>query len=452
MHYGWVMVCTVASCVALLLMHGSVAQAPSRKETQAIKKAETAFHAGYAAQQKGDLEAARAQFAKAARLAPQIPEGHEALGTVLVELGRPKEAVPEFEAAAKLKPGNEGIEADLAVALAQAGEAASAIPHFEAALRWSKEPGQTQVNPAFYEVYARALAATGEPDRAADAFASAETLTGPRADLDDEIGSLYAQMGQWTEARSRFEAAIALDSGYVPARFHLGVLLGRERDFDGSLAQFETAARMEPSDGEILFEYGRTLEAAGNDADAAQELTMAAKANPQLPGVQLELAMSLQRLGRQQDAIPWFQEAIKRDPHNSSALDNLGLALTLTGNGQRCAGPVPDGRWPKIPTTTTPIRIWGRPRYSYRSSTMRLGTLRKRWRCDPNDPDLHYDLGVTYKFLDHFDEAIAAVEPLRAAGPIFARSTLRARHFIHANRQAGRGSRAIEESRGTESG
>ena len=42
------------------------------------------FHAGYAAQQSGDLELARAKFAEVVKLAPEIAEAHEALGAVLV--------------------------------------------------------------------------------------------------------------------------------------------------------------------------------------------------------------------------------------------------------------------------------------------------------------------------------------------------------------------------------
>ena len=60
-------------------------QPPSQPDADALKGADAAFHAGYAALQAGNLEEARTQFAEAVRLAPQIPEGHEALGTALFE-------------------------------------------------------------------------------------------------------------------------------------------------------------------------------------------------------------------------------------------------------------------------------------------------------------------------------------------------------------------------------
>ena len=82
---------------------------------------------------------ARTKFAEVVRLQPRIPEGHEALGAVLGELGKLSEAVKEFEAAAALKTDDEGIETNLALAYVQAGEAAKSIAHFAAALNLSQQ-------------------------------------------------------------------------------------------------------------------------------------------------------------------------------------------------------------------------------------------------------------------------------------------------------------------------
>src|SRR5580698_9770600 len=73
------------------------------QEPNAAKQADAAFRAGFAARQAGQLEVARARFTEVVRLAPKIPEGHEALGTVLVEMGKPAEAIAQLDAAAKLK-------------------------------------------------------------------------------------------------------------------------------------------------------------------------------------------------------------------------------------------------------------------------------------------------------------------------------------------------------------
>src|SRR5208282_5259580 len=119
----------IATCAGGLRLQ---AQTPAPAGADAIKRADEAFRAGYAAQQAGNIEEARAQFAEAVRLAPKIAEAHEALGAVLLELDKPSDAVAELEAAFKLKPADPGIESDLAMAYSRAGQPASAVPHFKA--------------------------------------------------------------------------------------------------------------------------------------------------------------------------------------------------------------------------------------------------------------------------------------------------------------------------------
>jgi Flp pilus assembly protein TadD len=99
-----------SSCAFLRAQAGEavaqVVQQPNASNpTQvALQKADSAFRAGYAAMQAGKLEDARQDFAQAAKLAPQLPETHMALGAILVQLGRPDDAIPELEKALKLKP------------------------------------------------------------------------------------------------------------------------------------------------------------------------------------------------------------------------------------------------------------------------------------------------------------------------------------------------------------
>src|SRR5271157_3899895 len=240
-------------------------QAPNAQKSDAIKKADAAFHAGYAAQQAGQLDRARAKFAEAVRLAPAIAEAHEALGAVLLELDKPAEAVPELEAALRLKPGDPGIETDLAMAYARTGEPAKAIPHFSAAFAVSQQPGQQPADALFCETYARALAAIGKLDEAIGMFRAAEERGGSGPALDDAVGSLYAQTGNWGQARSEFEHAVAADKTYVPARIHLGILLRQQNDVAGSLAALAAAVELEPANALAHLEDGRSLAAANRD-------------------------------------------------------------------------------------------------------------------------------------------------------------------------------------------
>jgi len=396
----------ILSCALIVGSLQAGAQSGSGSSADPIKQADSAFRAGFAARQAGNLELARTKFAEVVRLQPGIAEGHEALGAVLFELGKTSEGIAQFEAAAKLKPGDDAIETNLAMAYEQAGAAAKAIPHFEKALTLTKQPGHAAVGEGFLEAYGRALAAVGKPGQAVDQFLAAEALVGRRADLDDDIGSLYAQQGKWPEARERFEHAISMDSTFVRGRIHLGVLFREQNDLENSLATLQAACALEPPSAEAMLEYGRSLAAAGKDDEAIQQFTEAMKLNAGLPGVQFELAMALQRQGRQQEAIPWFQKAVERDPHNASALTNLGLALALTGKGKEALEYFQRSLVENSKDAVV-YKDLGVAHIQLSAFDEAIEDFKKGLALDPNDPQLHYDLGLAYKFKDRLDEAVA---------------------------------------------
>jgi len=398
------------SCAAILgLVAVSIAaggQKAAKPAADVIKRADAAFRAGVAARDSGNLEVARQKFTEVVQLQPRIVEGHEALGTVLAEMGRPLDGAKEFAAAAKLKPGDQGIETNLALAYAQAGEPAKAVPHFQAAEGLSHQAGHAAVDASFYDAYGRALASAGRPDDARLQFVAEEALTGPRAQIEDSLGMLDAQQSKWDEAQKRFEHALQLDGGYVPARVHLAVVQRTQKNLQGALNTLAPAMAADPPNAEVLAEAGRILAAAGRDEDALLQFEAAAKANPKIPGVQLEVGMALQRLGRQKDAVPWFEQAIEREPKNEMALTNLGLALTLTGKGKDALEYFKRALI-ENPKAAVVYKDLGVCHVQLSAFDEAIEDFKKALVLDPNDPQLHYDLGLAYKFKDRTEEAVA---------------------------------------------
>lgn len=371
-------------------------------EAEALRKADVAFHAGYAATQAGQLEEARKQFAEVVRLAPGIAEGHEALGSVLSELGRPAEAVPELELAAKLKSGDAGIEGDLAIALTLTGQGTEAISHFVAALKLTRQPEDA----GFYDSYGRALMAADKPADALLEFEEEEKLTGAQASVDDAMGTAEAQLQRWDDARTAFERAVEEDGKYTPARVHLGMLLLRQRDAAGALKVLEPAAGATPASADALTEDGHALEDVGRDQDAVTVLQKALQTDPNVHEAAGELAMALQRLGRQQESIPWFEKAVAADPHDSAMFTNLALALTLTGKARE-AMPFFAEAQELDPKNATIVKDRGVAHIQLSAFDEAITDFKQALAMDPSDPQLHYDLGLAYKFKDRMDDAVA---------------------------------------------
>jgi tetratricopeptide (TPR) repeat protein len=401
-----------AGCaVAVALAAAGAVLTPAQSggpDSEALRKADAAFRAGYAASQEGQYEEARARFAEVVKFAPQIAEGHAALGTALIALNRPAEAVPELEKAARLKPSDGAIEGNLAIALWRASGGVKAIPHFEAALRL----GPPSQDPAFFDAYARALADVGRREEALKQFAAKEQITGPRAEIDDAIGTVHAQMQQWDEARAAFERALAEDANYSRARIHLAAVYRQQNDLKAAIATLEPAAKADPPNAAMLAEYGRMLADAGQDEQAAAALAQALQLEPGLPGAAGDLAMALQRLGRQQEAIPWFEKAVAAEPKNASLLANLGLAMTMTGKAQE-ALPYLERAHAADPKDATIVKDRGVAHIQLAAFDEAIKDYTEALALDPNDPQLHYDLGLAYKLKDRMDDA--ATE-LRKAG------------------------------------
>ena len=125
--------------------------------TATAKEANAAFHAGYAAANAGDLEKARRSFAEVVRLEPKIPEGHAALGSVLLNLGRPAEAAVELKRGLALRPTDANMQMNLALAEVRAGQSSEALPLFK------QISAQGDALPPEVEIaYAQALTQTGQ--------------------------------------------------------------------------------------------------------------------------------------------------------------------------------------------------------------------------------------------------------------------------------------------------
>jgi tetratricopeptide (TPR) repeat protein len=343
---------------------------PSERQEQ-LHQADAAFHAGYAAVQNGDLAAAREDFQRVVQLAPEIPEGHGALGSVLLQLGRPALAVPELEEALAMKPGDRTTQTNLAVAYEETGAYDKSLALFRALDRDAAEPitGSAAIS------YVRALSATGSADaalaRMQRAVAAAAAGSEDAAELRDALGSLYAQRRDWPAAESQFQQALADDPNFAAAHLHLGVTLAAEGRAADSIRELTTASQLAPNDASAQLELGRALIAAGQDDQALPTLQEAVKLAPDLLDAKYQLALALQGAGQEAQSIPLFEEVVAAEPRNSDALTNLALALVQTGKSKDA-----------------------------------IALYQRALAEAPSDPLIHQDLGVAYLQQSDLDDAI----------------------------------------------
>src|ERR1700722_802509 len=109
-----------------VLLFAGDAQEPSAS----LRQADADYGAGVTAMSRNDLKTALVDFQSVVHLAPQTEQGHIALGSVLLRLGRSGEGIRELEKALALKPGDNDLQLNLAMAYQQNGLPAKAIPLF----------------------------------------------------------------------------------------------------------------------------------------------------------------------------------------------------------------------------------------------------------------------------------------------------------------------------------
>jgi len=340
-------------------------QAPSGGSA-AAKQADAAFRAGYEAANAGDLERARSSFAEVVRLEPKVPEGHAALGSVLLNLSRPQEAAAELKRGLALKPADRDMKMNLALAEARSGHSS------EAARLFQELTAQNSALPPEVEIgYAQVLTEKGQRAVALDRLRVAVAAAPESAPLHDALGSLLAQERQWTAAQPEFARGVELDPKMVAARLHLATVLMQLNQPVEAAATLEPAHEQQPQDVDVLVELALSYAAQGSYEKALPLAREAMRLAPESSAAAYQTAIALQGLGREREAIPLFARVVETEPKNASALTNYALALVQQGRAKEA-----------IPLYQRAVAL------------------------TPNDPVVHEDFGVAYLQQSDLDDAI----------------------------------------------
>lgn len=165
-------------------------------------------------------------------------------GGALTELGRFDEAFPHFVRAAQLQPADPVSHSNIGAYLHQHGRAAESIPQYEIAARLTTDT--------------RVLATT---------YAN--------------LGSAFADVGDYPKAHSAFDRSIRLN----PTRFNtwvgMGLLAEREGKVEEATRDFVRSVQLQPSD-QGYFELGRTLAQSGRNKEAIAAYQLALQISPNL--------------------------------------------------------------------------------------------------------------------------------------------------------------------------
>src|ERR1051326_8287832 len=170
--------------------------------------AATALCIGLTYRQVGFWKDSETLFGHALAVTAENDVAHNNLGTALLDLNRPAEAIPHFEEAVRLRPGDPSARRNLGTALGMKGRMEEAIAHLREAVRLL--PGDLKA--------------------------------------ENNLGVALARSGRFEEAMPHFREVIRLDPGSPTGHLFLaGALRGLGR-FDEAIREFQEALKLAPGD------------------------------------------------------------------------------------------------------------------------------------------------------------------------------------------------------------
>jgi tetratricopeptide (TPR) repeat protein len=238
-----------------------------------------------------DYEKAVPPLRRALELNPELTGSAQMLGTALLALGAPAEAIAPLEKAR--------VKDLLGIALLEAGRVRDAVDQLEAAL--VERPDDPDLLYYLSQAHARLSKTLFDKLRANSAgMARADQMT----------GEALAAAGNRDEAEKRLRSALAARPGLRGVHLALGELAMASGDYAHAEAEFRAESGLAPRSAVAVYRLGVALANMGNTAEAARELERAYRLAPDMPETSLALGKALAATNQLQAAIEAFRRVL----------------------------------------------------------------------------------------------------------------------------------------------
>jgi len=163
----------------------------------------------------------------------------------LAERGQHEAAVAQWRKLLELSPAEAKVHMNLGVSLARTGKPEEAIAHQQKALELDPE------NPEAHMNLGMALAATGRWDEAITHCWKALEIDPEYAEAHSNLGAALAAKGKWEEAVSHYRKALEVNPRYAEVHSNLGVVLARAGKLGEAITHFQRAVELSPNSAEV---------------------------------------------------------------------------------------------------------------------------------------------------------------------------------------------------------
>src|SRR5215472_12251115 len=277
------------------------------------------FRAAVALYEAGKYPEAAVALEKLLRQVPESFEVQELLGIVYASESQFEKANAHFEAAVQLEPTSAAARSNFGTNLVRLGKTELAEQQFRKAIALA--PEDYEANHNLGELYAR----LNRVSEALPYLEHAQRIDRTSYDNGYDLALAYLLSGRLVDARHLIDSLIG---GKNTAELHnlLGQVEEKDGNFVAAANQFEQAARMDPSEGNI-FDWGSELLLHRTLEPAIEVFEQGSKLHPDSPRMAIGLGMALYSLGKYDEAVKSLLRAADLDPSDPRGYPFLSRAF-----------------------------------------------------------------------------------------------------------------------------
>lgn len=191
---------------------------------------------------------------------------------------------------------------------------------------WADTVAKRPQNARAHNNLALALQQQGHFARAHAHFARAVALDAGYVTARYNWGVALLEQRRYPEAITQLEAAVARAPDHVDARVNLGNALVHAERAREALPHFEQALRLQPG-ADVHFNLGVACADLGENDAAVRHLRSALQLDARLPEAHYQLARLAERAGRTAEAESHYNATVQLAPKHAAAHGKLGLLL-----------------------------------------------------------------------------------------------------------------------------
>ena len=314
--------------------------------------------------QAGDRQLAESAYRKALDLAPDHPDAHYLLGSLLGESGRLDEALEHLQQAARLDPSAGAARSDMGNVYRAQGR----LEEAEAAYR-----GAIAIDAALPNAYRNLgdlLKFQGRVDDAIDILVRAASLMPDDADSHFILADSLSACGRYQEACQSYRDGLGIAPRVAAAHNNLGASLRHMSRDQEALACFEEALRIDPGLGDAHANLADLLQRGGSADKAIEHYRAAAARQGDAVHCRRSLGQLLLAENRTDEALQCYREVLTLESESARSHYELGNALVAGGHVDEA-----------------------------------IERFRQAVRLDPADPNALVNLGYAFNESRRFEEA-----------------------------------------------